>query len=73
MLITWVQYVITAKDKKDKEIPTFKSPCYVETRKKTATLITFVAKSWFSEGAAYIRTPRAMVPRPQKFTYTLVK
>jgi hypothetical protein len=29
VLITWVQYVIAAKDKKDEVIASFKSPRYV--------------------------------------------
>jgi hypothetical protein len=72
VIIAVVQYVIAAEDKKDEVISVFKSPRYVAI-KKTATLMTFVAKSGFSEDAAYLRTPLAMVPTPQILQTHLVK
>jgi hypothetical protein len=74
MLITWVHYAITAKDKKDESTPARKkSILYRNRKRKAATLITFAAKSGFSQGAAYFRTPRAMLLMPHKFTHALVK
>jgi hypothetical protein len=39
VLITWIQYVIAAKDKKDEVIWAFKSPRYVAIGKEAAILI----------------------------------
>jgi hypothetical protein len=54
MLITWVQYVITAKDKKDEVISAFKSPLYIAIGNKDVTLIIFDAESGISEGTVYL-------------------
>jgi hypothetical protein len=61
MLTTWVQYVITAKDKKDEVTSALKSLRYIAIGNKAATLIIFVAESGISEGTVYLRTPTPQI------------
>jgi hypothetical protein len=45
VLITWVQYVIAEKDKKDEVISTFKSPFYVTIGKKNEKHLTSISSA----------------------------
>ena len=45
-LITWVHYVIAAKDKNDEVTSGFKSPRYVATGKKTRNINNVCCQIW---------------------------